>query len=465
MADSEDPQDGDPGNGPGREYLVPWGIVALGGALMVVALVCMGGLWHYWPICESGSSCAAPAVVPSREPQQPAAPRPPATSGSAPSSGPTILAVDPPIGLTKGKERVKLSGGPFRDDTNVTFGGDPAHVILPVQPDNVTVEIPAHVAGPVEITVSQKDTVTFSLPRGFTYVDAPTLSAVQPSSGSSQGCDAVMLVGTGFVDGTRVTFGGVLARSVVVNGPTSLTVTAPPHSRGKVDVGILTGGDLTLTPAAFTYVCPLPSDAALYMMVLLAGALGGTLHAMRSFFMYVGARKLVTSWVPMYLLLPLTGATLALVFFVVIGAGLFSLAGAQPGFGMIGFAALVGMFSTQAAAKLKDIAEGLFAKSPKSTEHLTDPPLSLVSVTPKGLPGLEPADKVTLVGTGFSPGMTVTFGANASQEVTVLSDTQAKARIPKGEQDGAVDVTVQRANKPSATLRGGYTYLPEQKGV
>src|SRR5262245_49150673 len=63
------------------------------------------------------------------------------------------------------------------------------------------------------------------------------------------------------------------------------------------------------------------SDSALLRIVLLAGALGGLLHAIRSFVWYVGNRDLRWSWVPTYLTLPIVGALLAAVTYLVVRAG------------------------------------------------------------------------------------------------------------------------------------------------
>ncbi|MBM3145724.1 MAG: hypothetical protein FJ010_12305, partial [Chloroflexi bacterium] len=68
----------------------------------------------------------------------------------------------------------------------------------------------------------------------------------------------------------------------------------------------------------------LSEEARLILVVLISGALGSMVHALRSFFWYVGQRKLVRSWVAQYVLLPFSGATLGLLFYLVLRAGLFS---------------------------------------------------------------------------------------------------------------------------------------------
>jgi len=107
------------------------------------------------------------------------------------------------------------------------------------------------------------------------------------------------------------------------------------------------------------------NEQRLLLLVLLAGALGGLVHSIRSVYWYIGNRELVKSWLVMYLLLPFAGSTLALIFYLVVRGGFFS---PQSGFnqtspfGFTALAALVGMFSPQAALKLREVSETLLSK-------------------------------------------------------------------------------------------------------
>ena len=123
---------------------------------------------------------------------------------------------------------------------------------------------------------------------------------------------------------------------------------------------------LTSSPAAFLlWAFPISDEARLLLIVAVAGALGALVHALRSFYWYVGNRQLVVSWLVRYLLLPFVGAALGLVFYLVIRAGFFSPEATSQQASPYGFAALaglVGMFSEQAVLKLKELAENLLAK-------------------------------------------------------------------------------------------------------
>jgi hypothetical protein len=117
-----------------------------------------------------------------------------------------------------------------------------------------------------------------------------------------------------------------------------------------------------------------PADEArIFIIVVIAGAIGGAIHSLRSLMWYVGNRNLLWSWVPMYCLLPFIGALLAAIFYVVLRGGLLTVQTSTTNLNVYGFAAvgaIVGLFSEQAAAKLRDIFSTLFAPAEKGTGHV-----------------------------------------------------------------------------------------------
>jgi len=64
---------------------------------------------------------------------------------------------------------------------------------------------------------------------------------------------------------------------------------------------------------------------------------------------------------------------------------------------------------------------------------------------------------VTVTGTGFLSGATVTIGGTAATGVTVVSSTSITAKTP-AHAAGAADVVVKNTNNQVGTLSGGYTY-------
>jgi len=106
-------------------------------------------------------------------------------------------------------------------------------------------------------------------------------------------------------------------------------------------------------------------EARLIFLVILMGALGSFVHAATSFVTYVGNRSLSPSWYWWYVLRPFIGMGLALIFYLVIRGGLVLLSAVPEveklsPFGIGAIAALSGLFSKQAADKLRDIFDNIF---------------------------------------------------------------------------------------------------------
>lgn len=200
-------------------------------------------------------------------------------------------------------------------------------------------------------------------------------------------------------------------------------------------------------------------EERLFLIVMFAGALGGLVHAFRSFFWYAGCRRLVLSWTGFYITLPILGATMATVFYLVIRGGFFSpqseISDTSP-FGFAALAALIGMFTEQAAEKLKQITETIFATAPKGADHAGPP--TLEDVSPNNGPQLG-GTEVTLTGSGFVQGAKVTFGGQEATNVQVASGgTSITAKTPAAAEPGPVTVEVINQDGLKGSLANGFTY-------
>ena len=94
---------------------------------------------------------------------------------------------------------------------------------------------------------------------GAYEANALALSSLSPTSGASTGGSTVTIRGVGFGGTTSVTF-GIVAATVTNVTPTAITLTAPAHDPGTVDVVVTSGGQSATLTAAYTYgvVAPLP---------------------------------------------------------------------------------------------------------------------------------------------------------------------------------------------------------------
>jgi hypothetical protein len=125
-------------------------------------------------------------------------------------------------------------------------------------------------------------------------------------------------------------------------------------------------------------------EIRLFVIVALSGALGGLLHATRSFAWYVGHSSLKWRWFPYYIGMLLTGAGIATVVYVVVRGGIVSgratTADVNPyGFAAIG--AIVGLFSEQALEMLRRVANDFFAEPPAGNDQAKDPDVSTATTT------------------------------------------------------------------------------------
>ena len=203
-------------------------------------------------------------------------------------------------------------------------------------------------------------------------------------------------------------------------------------------------GKITGTTAVlFGQTVALDADRSVLVLVIIAGATGASAAVLRSFFKYAGERRLVWSWVPSYLLTPIVGALLALFMYIVVRAGLLSASGSPVGnpFGFAAVATLVGLFSAQAAEKLKEVFETIFAEAKTGRDPIdSQTDVVITSFDPEeGHVG----EVVVLVGRGLEAATSVTFGGGTSRDATWDADAKVlRTSVPRSAETGALSVTV-----------------------
>lgn len=83
--------------------------------------------------------------------------------------------------------------------------------------------------------------------------DAPTVTSLSPTTGSTAGGTAVTITGKDLTGATGVTFGGTAATSVVVVDDTHITCVTPAKTAGAVTVAVTTPAGTGSKTTAFTY--------------------------------------------------------------------------------------------------------------------------------------------------------------------------------------------------------------------
>ncbi len=255
--------------------------------------------------------------------------------------------------------------------------------------------------------------------------ELPEVHAVDPTSGPTSGGTVVTVMGRNFRSSVTVTFGGAPA-PVTVESSTLAHVTTPAHSEGTVDVTVTApGGESATASNAFTFVGPpkLTSIAPDF-----GSNAGGTLVTI------IGSAFQ-------------NGATVS------IGGA------AAPGVSTKSSTSISATTPAGAAGAVDVVVTNPDTQTGTLEGGFTYvPPPTVTSVAPtSGFPAGGTA--VTITGTDFVSGATVTLGGTAATGVTFNSSTSLSATTPAGVL-GAVDVVVTNPDTQTGTLAGGFTYVP-----
>jgi hypothetical protein len=341
---------------------------------------------------------------------------------------PAVSLVSPSQGSTAGGTIVTIAGSGFSGATAVSFGGTSASSYTVNSAVQITATSPAHAAGTVDVIITTSYGSSPAVAGDhFTYVDPPSVTGLNPATGVTSGGTSVAISGSGFSGATAVSFGGTSASSYTVNSAAQITATSPAHAAGPVDVLVTGpyGTSSAVTADLFVYV---PPPAVTGVTPSQGPASGGTSIAI------AGSGFL--------------GATA--VSFGGTGAATFTVNAATQ---------IVATSPAHAAGTVDILITTAYGTSPVVTgDHFTFvPPPVPTGVSPvKGSSAGGTA--VSISGTGFQAGATVTFGGVAATGVSVSGGTLITATAP-AHASGAVGVIVTNPDGQSGTLGGAYTYV------
>ncbi len=183
--------------------------------------------------------------------------------GGSPPPVPTVTGVNPTSGPASGGTSVAITGTGFTGANAVHFGSATAGFTVN-NDQSITTTSPSG-SGTIDVTVTTTGgTSATSSKDQFTYVagppPAPTVTSVNPATGPAG--TPVDVSGTNFTGATAVDFGTGNPATFTVNGPTTITATAPNGS-GTVDVTVTTTGGTSTASSAdqFTYGAGPPPGA------------------------------------------------------------------------------------------------------------------------------------------------------------------------------------------------------------
>jgi hypothetical protein len=174
---------------------------------------------------------------------------------------PVVNVITPNTGPTAGGALVTILGTGLTNPTAVTIDGNACTNITPVSPASLRCNTPAGVGlgKSVLVTTAGGTSTANTL---FSY-DAPSVSAINPTSGSIDGGTIVVITGTNLREATAITIGGNACIRPSLNTDTSVTCFTPAGSAGTASVVVTTASGSSSANTLFTYTVPAPSLSAI----------------------------------------------------------------------------------------------------------------------------------------------------------------------------------------------------------
>ena len=342
---------------------------------------------------------------------------------------PKITSILPTSGPTTGRTSVTITGSDFTGATKVLFGTVSASSFTVNSNTQITAVSPAG-SGTVDVRVTTPGGTSAISNDRFTYVPAPTVTAITPKTGPAAGGTTVIITGSGFTGASKVVFGRVAASSFTLNSDIQITAVSPAGS-GTVDVRVTTPGGTSAIAGAdqFTYVFAQPKITSISPT---SGPVAG------------GTPVTITGS-------DFTGATKVL--FGTVSASSFTVNSATQITAVSPAAAVSGTVDVRVTTP-----GGTSAIAGADQFTYVAPPAipTVTGISPTSGP-VTGGTPVTITGSNFTGATKVKFGTAPASSVTWVNATQITAVSPV-HAAGPVDVTVTTVGGTSNAVQ--FTYVP-----
>jgi hypothetical protein len=364
---------------------------------------------------------------------------------------PKLTAIAPSVGPLAGGTTAVISGTGFLKTDLIAFGGTLAAVKV-LDDTAIFATVPPHDAGKVDVTLVRNQVTADTLPAAYTYdpnfvqTPPPSVASLEPATGPLSGGTVLWLTGANLLPGVKIFFGALPAAKIVLADAGHAVVTAPPGAAaGFVDVNVINAdGQAGALLRGFSYV----ADALL----------SGLAPKLTSVTPSAGPESSDTTAI-------LTGRNFV--------AGEYVFVGAARGAGvrLLSASILNTTFPHQPASAV-DVSvthpDGRSSVLPGGFTFLARPTLvSVANTNNQGAGATGPTvggTAVTIAGTGFQQGATITFGRTPATSVVVRSETILTAVTPPGVA-GPADVQLINPDGQTALLAGGWQYVAPPKAT
>jgi len=386
----------------------------------------------------------------------------------SPNPAPTVTSITPTSGTTAGGTPISITGTGFLTGATVSLGGTAATGVIVVNSTTITATTAAHTAGAVNVDVTNTDGHSGTLPNGYTYATSSgsgSIAFVQVKAATPSAPSASVAVTYPLAQ----TAGNLNVVAVGWNDTTS-TVSTISDSRGNIytlaigpttGTGLrqsiyyaknIAGGSNTVTvtfnqAATFVDVRALeysgldtanPLDVA-------AGAAGTGTLASSGAVTTTSANELIF------------GAGMTRTHFTGAGSGFISRIITNPDADIAEDQTVSSTGSYNATAPTTSANWVMqMATFRASGQGSGNPAPTVTSISPTS-GTTAGGTAVSISGTGFLVGATVSLGGTAATGVTVVNSTTITATTA-AHAAGAVNVVVTNTDSQSGTLTNGYTY-------
>ena len=388
---------------------------------------------------------------------------------TASNPAPTVSSISPTSGTTAGGTSVTITGTGFLSGAQVTLGGTAATSETVVNSTTITAVTPAHAAGAVSVVVTNSDSQSGTLTNGYTYTTSGggggTIAFVQVNAATPQVNSSSVPVAYPLAQ----TAGNMNVVAVGWNDTTS-TVTGISDSRGNsytLAIGPTTGAGLRQSiyyakniAAGSNTVTVTFSQAAVYVDVRVleysgldtvspldktAGAAGNGTLASSGAATTTAASELIF------------GAGMTTSHFNSAGTGFISRIITNPDADIAEDQTVssIGSYNATAPTTTSNWVMQM-ATFKASGQGSGNPAPTVTTIAPTSGPTTG-GTAITITGTGFLAGATVSLGGTAATGVTVVNSTSITATSP-AHAAGAVNVVVTNSDAQTDTLTNGYTY-------
>lgn len=356
----------------------------------------------------------------------------PSTSSSGSLS---LVSIAPLSAAATGGQLVYVTGAGFDPNAVITFGGIPVASMVWMNQGFILTYAPAG-SGTVNVVITNPNGQAATAPTPFTYSGASntstgslSITSITPSSVSAG--SAITITGAGFISGATVNVGGFAAPNVTVVNSSLITATAPAGPSGVVTVLVTNPGGAAATSAGLSYAGTTATSGTQPTVAAVSpptgSSAGGTTVSITGGG-FVAPATVTFGGVP---------ATLV----TVVNANLIT--ATTP-------ASPVGTVSVLVAGPSGAVG-GLIAGY---TYELAVPRVTSVSPSTGALTG---GTQLTISGSGFAPGATVTVGGQPAATVSAVSPTQIIVSTPPGPSGHAV-VLVTNPGGAISGLASAFSY-------